>query len=69
MQDGLGLSDEDVRFAWKVLDQQGNLSSTSVLMALNEVLNEGSPGPGTKGVLLAMGPAFCSEFVLFEWCD
>ena len=67
MQEGLGLSDEDVRFAWKVLDQQGNLSSTSVLMALNEVLNEGAGAPGDKGVLLAMGPAFCSEFVLFEW--
>lgn len=69
MQEGLELSDEDVKFAWKVLDEQGNLSSTSVLMALNEVMNEGSPGAGKRGVLLAMGPAFCSEFVLFEWSD
>jgi alkylresorcinol/alkylpyrone synthase len=67
MQEGLGLSDEDVKFAWKVLDEQGNLSSASVLMALNEVMNEGSPGAGERGVLLAMGPAFCSELVLFEW--
>mgnify|MGYP002630131399 CR=1 FL=1 len=67
IRDGLELSDEDVRFAWRVLDQQGNLSSTSVLMALNEAIEEGSPGKGAPGLLLAMGPAFCSELVLFEW--
>lgn len=69
MQEGLGLSDHDVRFAWKVLSETGNLSSTSVLLALDEVLQEGSPGAGSRGMLLAMGPAFCSEYVLFEWRD
>jgi alkylresorcinol/alkylpyrone synthase len=68
MQEGLGLSDHDVRFAWKVLAETGNLSSTSVLLALDEVLQAGSPGKGSRGMLLAMGPAFCSEYVLFEWC-
>lgn len=67
MQEGLGLSDHDVRFAWKVLAETGNLSSTSVLLALDEVMQEGSPGTGSRGMLLAMGPAFCSEYVLFEW--
>lgn len=68
MQAGLGLSDHDVRFAWKVLAEQGNLSSTSVLMALDETLQAGGVEVGERGMLLAMGPAFCSEFVLFEWC-
>ena len=27
----------------------------------------GAPAPGARGLLLAMGPAFCSELVLFEW--
>jgi alkylresorcinol/alkylpyrone synthase len=69
MQAGLELSDRDVRHAWKVLEEQGNLSSTSVLMALHEALLEGAPRLGAPGLLLAMGPAFCSELVLFEWCS
>ena len=67
IQDGLGLTDHDVRFAWKVLAEQGNLSSTSVLMALHEIMQEGAPAAGAPGMLLAMGPGFCSEFVLFDW--
>ena len=69
MRAGLGLSDQDVRHAWKVLAEQGNLSSASALMVLHEVMAEGAPAPGTLGVLLAMGPAFCSELVLFEWVE
>jgi len=67
IRDGLELTDEDVRFAWKVLAEQGNLSSTSVLMALHETIAEGGVAAGAPGVLLAMGPGFCSELVLFEW--
>lgn len=69
MRTGLGLTDHDVRHAWRVLEEQGNLSSTSVLMVLQDVLAEGAPEPGASGLLLAMGPAFCSELVLFEWCE
>jgi alkylresorcinol/alkylpyrone synthase len=25
------------------------------------------PAPGTLGVLLAMGPGFCSEMILVRW--
>ncbi len=67
MRTGLGLDDRDVRHAWKVLGEHGNLSSTSVLMVLHDVLEEGAPAPGAPGLMVAMGPAFCSEIVLFEW--
>jgi len=68
MRSGLGLRDEDVRHAWKVLAEQGNLSGTSVLMVLHETLAQGPPAAGSLGLLIAMGPAFCSELVLFESC-
>lgn len=67
MRDGLGLTDDDVRFAWRSLAEQGNLSSSSVLMVLADTLAEAPEPQGALGMLLAMGPAFCSELVLFEW--
>jgi len=48
------------------LAEVGNLSSASVLFVLAEALAE-PPAPGTLGLLLAMGPGFCSELVLLQW--
>jgi alkylresorcinol/alkylpyrone synthase len=49
----------------------GNLSSSSVLHVLADTISErppdGGPGGGRPGVLLAMGPGFCSELVLLDW--
>jgi len=67
MRDALGLTDDEVAFSWEVLFEQGNLSSTSVLMVLREVFDRARPEPGAPGVLVAMGPGFCSELVLLEW--
>lgn len=66
MQDGLGLADADVAHAWDVLGEQGNLSSASVLMVLERVLRAPPPA-GAHGLVLAMGPGFCSELVLLRW--
>ena len=67
MQDALELPDADVALSWRVLEEQGNLSSTSVLMVLREVFDRRRPAAGTRGILVAMGPAFCSESVLVQW--
>ena len=64
---GLDLSEHDVRHAWASLAEQGNLSSTSVLLVLAAELEQPPAQPGGLAVLLAMGPAFCSEVVLAEW--
>jgi len=53
--------------AWDVLERAGNLSSVSVLLILREVLDGPRPAAGAKGLLFAMGPAFCSELVLLGW--
>jgi alkylresorcinol/alkylpyrone synthase len=66
IRDALELTDDDVALAWKTLEETGNLSSTSVLLVLEETLRQGR-APGTPGVLLALGPAFCSELVLIRW--
>ncbi len=66
IRDALELDDQDVALSWKTLAETGNLSSTSVLLVLEETLRQPRPS-GTPGLLLAMGPAFCSEFVLVRW--
>lgn len=66
--EGLALTEHEVRHVWRSLAQQGNLSSTSVLLVLEDVLAEGPPEHGGRGMILAMGPGFCAEMVLFEWC-
>ncbi|MEZ5990138.1 MAG: 3-oxoacyl-[acyl-carrier-protein] synthase III C-terminal domain-containing protein [Planctomycetota bacterium] len=67
VEDGLGIPAEALALSWRSLAECGNLSSTSVLLVLEETLRGSRPAPGSLGLMVAMGPAFCSELVLFEW--
>jgi alkylresorcinol/alkylpyrone synthase len=49
------------------LSEIGNLSSASVLFVLGDLLDSEQPKAGDLGVLMAMGPGFCSELVLLQW--
>jgi alkylresorcinol/alkylpyrone synthase len=62
----LSLAPDALAYSWEHLSRVGNLSSASVLFVLAEVL-EDPPEPGAFGLLLAMGPGFCSELVLLQW--
>jgi len=63
----LGLEDGQLSASWDCLRRTGNLSSASVLVVLEVVRNNRRPAPGTLGLLAAMGPGFCSEWVALEW--
>jgi len=71
MQDALDLHDGQLDVTWRSLAAIGNLSSSSVLHVLSDTLagrdDVAPPTPGTPGLILAMGPGFCSELVLVEW--
>jgi len=67
MQDALGLSPDQLAITWKSLEDLGNLSSASVLFVLKETLANQSHKPGDYGLMIAMGPGFCSELVLIQW--
>jgi len=67
METALELPPEALALSWETLREVGNLSSTSVLLVLAETLSRRRPAPGTPGMLLALGPGFCSELVLLEW--
>ena len=67
MEEALELPPDALAVTWRSLAEVGNLSSTSVLLVLQETLEHHRPEPGSVGMLMAMGPGFCSELVLLEW--
>ncbi|MCV7086991.1 type III polyketide synthase [Mycolicibacter hiberniae] len=50
----------------KSLHDHGNLSSVSVLDILDGIESD-PPPPGSRGLMIAMGPGFSAELVLLEW--
>ncbi|MDP2309193.1 MAG: 3-oxoacyl-[acyl-carrier-protein] synthase III C-terminal domain-containing protein [Pseudomonadota bacterium] len=66
MQTAFELPPAALARTWASLREVGNLSSASVLMVLRETLDDPPPA-GTYGLLVAMGPGFCSELVLLRW--
>jgi len=62
----LGLPPRALELTWRSLAAIGNLSSASVLHVLRDTLDK-HPTPGSPGLLMAMGPGFCSELVLLQW--
>jgi len=67
MQRALCLDDQALETSWRSLREVGNLSSTSVLLVLEDVMRGTRPAPGTYGLMIAMGPGFCAELVLLRW--
>jgi len=66
VEKGLGLPGDALDHTRKSLRDNGNLSSVSVLDVLAANLAD-PPSAGSVGLMIAMGPAFCSELVLLRW--
>ena len=67
IQSALDLPEDALALTWRSLREIGNLSSASVLHVLADTIRERPQTSGAYGVLLAMGPGFCSELVLLRW--
>lgn len=67
LEEALDRPREAFAVSWKSLREIGNLSSASVLMVLRDTMAEQPPRRGSYGLLIAMGPGFCSELVLLRW--
>jgi alkylresorcinol/alkylpyrone synthase len=67
MTEALGLPEEALANTRRSLSQIGNLSSASVLFLLDDFRRWVRPTPGSHGMLIAMGPAFCAEAALLQW--
>src|ERR1700739_1556319 len=62
----LSLPPEALELTWRSLGEIGNLSSASVLHVLRDTLAKPPPSE-SEGLMIAMGPGFCSELVLLRW--
>ena len=62
----LQLPPEALELTWRSLGEIGNLSSASVLHVLRDTIAKPPPA-ASPGLMIAMGPGFCSELVLLRW--
>jgi alkylresorcinol/alkylpyrone synthase len=63
--ESLHLSQKQLQTAYHVLRHHGNMSSVSVLFALKEFLDT-TPKTNELGIMMALGPGFSAEFLLFR---
>jgi alkylresorcinol/alkylpyrone synthase len=67
IESALDLPCQALERSWRSLNEIGNLSSASVLFVLGDFLADGQARPGDYGMVIAVGPGFCSELVLVQW--
>ncbi len=67
VEDALGLNGTTLERSRDLLRDIGNVSSASVLVILDRLLQEEEIPSGTYGLMLAMGPGFVAEMVLLRW--
>ena len=66
-EQSLDLPKSALQLTWDSLNTVGNLSSASVLFVLRDALETPAQPNHKYGLMIAMGPGFCSEFVLLQW--
>lgn len=64
--DSLGIEGKAMTEAYEVLAEFGNMSSATILFVLARYLQNHVPDE-KYGILLALGPGFSAEQVLFQW--
>lgn len=65
-KEALNLTDKQLEISQKVLQQNGNMSSPTVLYVLDEYMKTVEK-PDSYGLLVALGPGFSGEAVLLQW--
>lgn len=65
-RESLGLNGGYLTAAYHTLENYGNMSSASVFFVLKEYMQQIS-AKGDYGVMVALGPGFSAEQVLFRW--
>lgn len=67
VQRHFGISEDQLRFSRTVLRNYGNMSSSTIMFVLDEVVRTGDPHAGDWGVMIALGPGMAAEVALLRW--
>lgn len=67
VQQHFRMTDEQLCFSRSVLRNYGNMSSSTVMFVLDEVVRNGDPRTGDWGVMIALGPGMAAEAALLQW--
>lgn len=59
--------DKDISDSKEVLNQYGNMSSSTILYILDRFLQKKNIAKGDRGYMLAFGPGFMAQNILLEW--
>lgn len=65
-KNSLKIEEEMLRYSKSVLSEHGNMSSPTVLYVLERAMIEDNK-EDSFGLLVALGPGFCSELALLKW--
>ena len=67
IQETLELPEGALDLSWEQMRAVGNISSASVLQVLRRTLDRAPEQEGGYGLMMALGPGFCSELLLMRW--
>jgi predicted naringenin-chalcone synthase len=67
VQQGLGLTDEDVAISRDVLARFGNMGTPSSFYVLRETVARRDPQPGDRGLMVTIGPGVTVGLMLLSW--
>lgn len=67
VQEEFALDEQAVKLSWETLAKVGNLSSSSVLYMLHQIVSGDPPPAGAYGLMVGMGPGFSQEVLLMQW--
>lgn len=62
----VGISKDQARWSYDVLNRLGNMSSATVPHIFNEIIDDATIAPGTKVVAMAFGPGLTATGLLLE---
>jgi predicted naringenin-chalcone synthase len=67
VQNGLGLTEEDVAISRDVLARFGNMGTPSSFYVLRETIARRAPQPGERGLMVTIGPGVTVGLMLLSW--
>lgn len=67
IQEGVGLTDDDVAASAAVLAEHGNVGTPSAFFVLRELVARKAPRPGERGLMVTIGPGVTVGLALWQW--